>query len=216
MEPTQPRPSTRRRVLPAVLVFGLSAATLMMGLTGAIFTDSDSIGSNDFATGDVTLGTTSAELPFSVTAMAPGDTDGPHAVTVSNDGSLELRYAISSTTDEDTLAAQLDLWVWDESAEDDTGALGLGSDNAVCDASPNGTAPGSYLYTQGVLGSTGSTNLVGDPAQGSRSGDRVLAASASEVLCFFAELPLGTNDTFESLTTSATFAFESEQTANNA
>ncbi len=35
-------------------------------------------------------------------------------ITVTNSGSLEARYAVSSTTTENTLAAQLHLTIWDE------------------------------------------------------------------------------------------------------
>lgn len=206
---------TRRRLLPAFLVFALAAATIALGVTGALFTDSDTM-DNSFATGSVTLGTTAANLPFSVSSMAPGDTEGAYDLTVSNDGSLEYRYAITSTSTEDTLAGQLDLWVWEESAEDDTGALGLQAENSTCDADPAaGEDAGAYLYGPAALGSTGTTNLVGDPAQGSQGGDRVLAASGSEVLCFYVELPSASDNTYEGLDTTVTFAFEAEQTANN-
>jgi hypothetical protein len=196
---------------PAILVLALATATIALGVTGALFTDTDTIANNSFATGSVTLGTTAANLPFSVTDMAPGDTEGAYDVDVSNDGSLEHRYAITSTTTEDTLAGQLDIWVWAESAEDDS-VLGT---NNTCDATPGGGNVSAFLYQQGVLGSTGTTNVVGDPAQGSQTGDRVLAAGGSEVLCFYVELPDSTGNTYEGLSTAADFAFEAEQTANN-
>lgn len=217
MDDTLPSQETAptRRLLPAFLVFALAAATIALGVTGALFTDSDAIGNNSFATGTVALGTTAASLPFAVSDMAPGDTDGSYDVEVSNDGSLEYRYSITSTSNEDTLAGQLDMWVWLESAEDDTGTLGLASDNSTCDAEAGSAAIGSYLYEQGVLGSTGTTNVVGDPAQGEQAGDRVLGAGASEVLCVFVELPSTSDNTYEGLTTATDFAFEAEQTANN-
>lgn len=201
----------RRRIVPALLVLALAAATIAVGLTGALFTDTDTIASNSFDTGSVTLGTTASNLPFAVTGMAPGDTEGAYDVTVSNDGSLEYRYAITSTSTEDTLAGQLDMWVWAESAEDDS-VLG---NNTTCDATPGGGNVSNFLYEQGVLGSTGTTNVVGDPAQGSHTGDRVLGGGASEVLCFYVELPSSSDNTYEGLSTSADFAFEAEQTANN-
>lgn len=176
-----------------------------------MFSDSKAIGNNSFATGTVTLGTTAANLPFAVSNMAPGDTEGAYEVTVANTGSLEYRYAITSTSTEDTLAAQLDLWVWEESAEDDITLLGTAG---TCDATP-GTGIATYLYGPAALGSTATTKLVGDPAQGSQAGERVLAAAASEVLCFSVELPGTTGNAFEGLTTATDFGFEAEQTANN-
>jgi len=51
--------------------------------------------------------------------------------------------------------------------------------------------------------------------QGADPGDRTLAGGASEVLCFKAELPLATGNTYQSAATTATFTFDAEQTANN-
>lgn len=206
------RSTDRRRIVPAVLVLALAAATIALGLTGALFTDSASIGNNSFTTGDVTLGTSPTDVLFDVSAMAPGDTDGAHDVTVTNSGSLEYRYAVTSTSDDDNLAAELDLWVWDEAEEDDGVISGTAG---TCDATPGNGNITTFIYEQGVLGSTGGTNVVGDPTKGQQAGDRVLAASGSEVLCLFVELPDGTGNEFENTTTGTTFAFEAEQTASN-
>jgi hypothetical protein len=134
--------------------------------------------------------------------MAPGDVQ--YGATVTNDGSLGLRYAVKSTTTEDVLAAQLDLTVWDEVEEADAGA--------VCST----TVPTTTLYTASALGSVAGAQLLDDPTSGSQTGDRTLAAAANEVLCLKVELPSTTGNSFEALTTTATFTFESEQTANNA
>ena len=71
------------------------------------------------------------------------------------------------------------------------------------------------LYTTGDLGTTVGLNLIGDPAQGFQANDRILAASASEYMCFQVELPLATGNSFQGLTSTATVDFVSEQTANN-
>jgi 3-oxoacyl-(acyl-carrier-protein) synthase len=47
------------------------------------------------------------------------------------------------------------------------------------------------------------------------AGDRALAGLANETLCFKATLPLSTNNTFQNTSTSVTFTFDAEQTANN-
>ena len=184
----------------------MSAAALASAVTGAYFTDSDAVGENTFATGDVDLITNPTTNIASMSNMAPGDVKYG-SVTVTNDGSLELRYALKSNTTEDTLAAQLDLTVWDEAAEDDGG-----TPNSTCST----TVPTTTLYSAGVLGSVAGTQLFGDPATGSQTGDRTLAAAANEVLCLKVELPSTTGNSFETLTTTATFTFGSEQTANNA
>jgi len=57
--------------------------------------------------------------------------------------------------------------------------------------------------------------IIGDPAQGAQAGDRTLAASGNEVLCFNVSLPSSTGDAYQGLTTTATFNFQAEQTKNN-
>jgi hypothetical protein len=78
---------------------------------------------------------------------------------------------------------------------------------------------GTVLYgpggLPGDLGSDPAINVIGDPAQHAQSGDRTLAASANEVLCFQVELPSSTGDAYQNATTTATFTFYAEQTANN-
>lgn len=186
----------------SMLAASMSVAAIAASVTGAYFTDSDDIGANQFATGDVELTTTPTTNAVSMANMAPGDVEFG-SVTVANGGSLELRYALTSVTTEDVLAAQLDLTVWDEAAE--TTADG------TCD-----TTPAATTLHAGDLGSTTGAAIFGSATGGADPGDRVVAANASEVLCLKVELPSTTGNTFESLTTTATFTFDSEQTVNNA
>jgi hypothetical protein len=65
------------------------------------------------------------------------------------------------------------------------------------------------------LGSTTGLNLVGSPVSGADTGDRVLAAGASETLCLKVMLPFATDNTYQGATTTATFNFVAEQTKNN-
>ena len=190
------------RLVMAGLILAASAATMATTLTGAIWTDNLSVGSNAFSAGTVDINTTPTTAIVALSNMAPGDST-VGGVTVSNDGSLQLRYAISSTTTENTLAAQLDLTVWDENEESDGG-----TDCAT-------TAPATKLYGPADLGATTETNLVGDPTQGSQAGDRTLNGGTNEVLCFLVALPAGTSNTFAGLSSTATFFFKSEQTSNN-
>lgn len=187
----------------SMLVAAMSAAAIATSVTGAYFTDTDDIGSNTFATGNVSLSTTPTTNAISMSGMAPGDSQYG-SITVANDGSLELRYAVKSVTTENVLAAQLDMTVWDEAAEADTGT--------ICST----TVPATTLYTAADLGSTTGVKVIGDAATGTQTGDRVVAASGSEVLCLKVALPSATGNTYESLTTTATLTFDAEQTANNA
>lgn len=201
----RPKSPGSTSVWTAGLGLGLAGATLAVTVTGAIFTDTADIGANAFSTGDVEITTsvTTDLVSFSSPKMLPGDTV-VDTVTVTNAGSVEMRYAVTSTTNEDTLAAQLDLTVWDETAET--------TSDGTCDATP----PATTLSAASSLGSVAGTNIVGDPAQGAQGGEQTLAATATQQLCFKVELPLASDNTYENLETTATFAFVAEQTKNNA
>jgi len=116
-----------------------------------------------------------------------------------------MRYAVSSTaTNADTknLMSQLVLTVKTGDSGSPTTCTG-------------GT--GTQLYS-GVLSSATSapgTKIVGDNTTGSQAGDRTLAGAASETLCFNVSLPLATTSGYASASTTATFTFDAEQTANN-
>jgi hypothetical protein len=133
--------------------------------------------------------------------MAPGDsiTDD---IVVTNAGSLQLRYAITSTAtnaDAKGLKDQLTMVV---------NTVDVTTPGTPCD-----DFDGTQLYSGDVDGSTGA--IVGDTTAGSQAGDRTLAASASETLCFRVSLPSATGNAFQNATTTATFTFGAEQTANN-
>ncbi len=178
----------------AVLLLGAGALTIT---SLALFTDSATVTNNVFTTGSVDINATPATAVVTATAMAPGDQDTA-PLTVSNDGTLDLRYAVESTTTEDTLAALLVLTV-------KTGVT-------TCDDA-NWSADGTTIYS-GPLGTTGTSQIIGDAATGAQAGDRVLTAGNSEVLCINVTLPLSTT-TGQSTTTTATLEFLAEQTANN-
>jgi hypothetical protein len=182
--------------LAGVLLFSATAAS--WSLSGAIYTDTEAVGNNTFTVGTLDISASPASALFTATAMAPGDSvTAP--LTASNDGSLALRYAIESETTEDVLAAQLDLTIK--------------SGVTTCDNTDWDT-DGTILYN-GILGSTTVEALVGDKTQGADTGDRTLAASANEGLCFHVELPLSAPDASQGVTTTATFTFYAEQTINN-
>lgn len=190
---------TRRRKLALTTVVLAALVGLVTKGVIAVFTDTSSVDANSFATGNVDIATapTTALLTFS--NMAPGD-QVTNPITVSNAGSLDLRYAITSTTTENTLAGQL--------------RLTIKSGVATCTNAGFGSS-GTGLYGPAALGNTTAINVVGSPSQGAQAGDRTLASGASETLCFNASLPLSTGNAYANLSTTATFAFRSEQTVNN-
>lgn len=196
------------RLLPTVLA--LTAAAVAVTLSTDRLRTEPTGASSDARPTAVALDTSGTALPFHMAGMVPGDTAGPHELAVSNDDDVPYRYAVTSTTSEDTLATQLDLWVWLEADEADTATLGLAPDNHTCDATP-GHGIGSYLYEQGPVGSTTTTALVGDPTR-LHPDDRVLAAD-DEVLCFYAELPHSTGNDYQGLQTAAEFTVHAEQTS---
>jgi len=187
------------RILFVLLLVGVIGASLGVA-SNAIWTDSQNVDANVFSTGTIDISTNPTTALVTFSGMAPGD-QVTNPITVTNAGSLQLRYAVTSTTTENTLAAQLDMTIKTGVATCTNGGFG---------------SSGTVIYGPGDLGSTTpGTNVIGNPAQGGQAGDRTLNASANEALCFHVELPSGTGNSFQGLTTTATFAFAAEQTANN-
>jgi hypothetical protein len=189
----------RTRLAKAAIVFILMLLTVVVLVTGAIFTSTASVGANTFTTGSVTLTTNPVTALATFANMAPGD-QVTASVAVNNTGSLQLRYAVTSTTTENVLASQLQLTVK--------------SGVTTCTNAAY-AATGVIVYNALALGNTTAVNVVGDPTQGAQAGDRPLNGGASENLCFHVSLPLASGNAFQALTTTATFAFVGEQTANN-
>lgn len=190
-----------RRITPGRVL--LSAAVLLLGSAAllisslALFTDSASVSDNTFSTGTIDISATPASTLVTAPAMAPGDqTTAP--LNVANLGSLDLRYAVESTTTEDVLAAEL--------------VLTIKSGVTTCDDA-NWAATGTTLYS-GRLGSTTTDAIIGSAATGAQLDDRALSASASEILCVNVTLPSSTT-AGQGLTTTATLEFLAEQTDNN-
>lgn len=178
----------RRRRFAALLALALVSGSLgASALSLAIFTDSQAVTGNAFATGTVDISTTPATALFSVSNMMPGATSS-QSIQVNNAGSGALRYAIStSVVTGPTLAAQLQLDIY-------AGA----------------TCTGTALYS-GALAAA----AVGSATQGASAGDRSLSGGTNEMLCFKASLPLTTGNSFQNTSTDVTFTFDAEQTANN-
>jgi predicted ribosomally synthesized peptide with SipW-like signal peptide len=182
----------RRRGL-IVLLLTFSLASLGAGLFSlALFTDT-AASSGSFTAGTIDINTNPATL-FTVTGIMPGDS-GSATLTVANNGTAQLRYAMDSTsTNADAL-----------------GLRSLLNMTITAGACPGAGAPLSSgpLWTSAAVHSK-----FGDVTQGNQPGDRTLNAGASEQLCFAWDLPIATT-TGQGATTTATFTFYAEQTANN-
>ena len=184
----EPTPRRRRRGMLALLL-GLTTLSLGAGAFSlAIFTDTDST-DGTFASGTIDI-VSSPDFDLSVPALMPGDS-ATAALTIANSGSGAFRYAMTADAP-GVLGGALTLTV-----------KTLGTSCAAFD----GTA---------VSGPTILDNAsFGSPTTGNDAGDRPLAAGANEVLCFRVTLPQGSGNALQGQTTTATFTFDAEQTANN-
>ncbi len=167
----------------------------------SVFTDTASVGSNDFTTGTVDISTAPASALVTFSSMAPGDTT-TQSLVVSNAGTLDLRYALSSSaTNADSKGLKDQL------------VLTIKTIDVTTPGTPCNDFDGTQLYTGDVDSTAGA--LVGSNVQGAQAGDRTLSASANETLCFRVNLPLATGNAFQNATTTATFTFDAEQTQSN-
>jgi predicted ribosomally synthesized peptide with SipW-like signal peptide len=193
----------RRKLTAVASVLALLALAAVMSVgTLAVFTDQESNASNTFSTGtiDLTIAPTSALVTYA--NMLPGDSVTDDIVVTNAAGSAALRYAISATaTNPDSKGLKDQL------------TLVIRTIDATTPATPCDNFDGTQLYS-GDLDSTAG-KLVGDSAQGAQPGDRSLGVGASETLCFRVSLPSTTGSSHTSATTTATFVFDAEQTANN-
>lgn len=206
MDLDEKRRSRRNLIYLFLALATVLSVTVGTMFTGALFTDQQTDQST-FTTGTVKLDPAKiAAMDLTSTAMMPGDSK-TGAVTVQNIGTAQLRYAVSqASTNADTLNLRDALNVVVKT--EDTGAGSYANDGDYCD-----DATGATLRASAAMGASG--NLVGDPSQGAQAGDRTLIAGASEVLCFYVSLPMNTNNSYQGASTTTTFTFDAEQTANN-
>ncbi len=191
----------RRRLAATALALTCFASVMTVGVL-AVFTDQETVGANAFTSGTVDISTNPASAAVSFTNMLPGDQVTDDLVVTNAAGSANSRYSMSSTAtnvDAKGLKDQLVLTVK---------TVDLTTPGTPCD-----NFDGTQLYTGDLDGTTGA--IIGSSAQGAQAGDRTLAVSATETLCFRVALPLSTGNAFKSAASTATFTFDAEQTANN-
>ena len=171
-------------VLTIILAIGVLAVSVRV-VTDALFADTQSVGSNSFVTGTVDISTAPVSALISLNPMAPGD-EVNNPITINNAGSLQLRYAIQRSADD-----------LDAKALRDVLRLRVGLKvGASCDFPYYTSAGAATVMTddtqlfEGLNFPATATDTVGSAAQGANPGDRVLAPSSSEDLCFAVMLPL--------------------------
>ena len=168
-------------------------------LTLALFTDQETV-TADFTTGTIILDPVKIDaLVLTVSGLMPGDsiTDD---VVVENDGSAQLRYAVSATSTDGTPALRSVL------------NLTVKTVDATAAGGPCNDFDGTQLFNN-FLGA--SSAIFGTPAPGGGNGERTLNAGANETLCFRVSLDGSVGNTYQGTTTTTTFTFDAEQTAFN-
>ena len=156
-----------KRILVTIASIGLLGTVAAMAGFGA-FTDQETITDNTFSSGtlDLSLGTTSALVTFTTPPMKPGDSTGPQSLLVSNIGTADLSYTMSTTMVTDTgtplLGDALDLTI-----------RGIDTTTPL---TPCNDFDGAVLY--------GAADL-NDGALAARA----LSTSANETLCFRVDFP---------------------------
>ena len=199
-EVTSPRSRRRRRLV--LLLATLAAISLGAGqLSLALFTDQETV-AGTFSTGSIVLDDVKIDaLTLTTATMMPGDTVTDDVV-VENDGTAELRYAMttsSTNADGKNLRSVLTLTIKTVDVTDP---------GTPCD-----DFDGSETLYDGVFGA--STADFGDATAGDQGDDRTLAAGANETLCFRVHLPDTTGNAFQGATMTTTFTFDAEQTSSN-
>lgn len=193
---TESRGGRKRHLLLLATVALAVASVSAGGFSLALFTSSATSGGNTFTAGTIVIGLSPASALITFSGMLPGDsTTG--TLTVTSSGTSQLRYAMTTAAtnaDAKALRDQMTLVIKTK----DTATAGCTNFD------------GTQLYS-GTL----AAGAIGDPTAGAQAGDRTLAGAASEVLCFRAALPSATGNAFQGATTTATFTFSAEQTANN-
>ncbi len=213
-----------RRMFLALLLLGVGAA-LVGSLSTALFTDNAQIQNGTFTTGTVDIDLTDnnetaadnlANTELTLSAMAPGDTVRPdNGITVLNNGTLNLRYALYlSATDADAknLKDQLEITI----KGPDSAAANLGEVPVKQCDDFDGTS--IYAATTNWDGSASAGTFVsifGDSTAGAQAGDRALSTGSNEVLCIQVKLASTAPNSIQNATTTLTWEFRSEQTANN-
>ena len=177
--------------------------------TQALFTDTQSVGANTFTAGTVDIASSPTSALLSLSAMAPGgEVNNP--ITITNSGTLQLRYAVQRLADNvDALGLRDELRL----RVSTKGGAGCDFPYYNADGSVTTHTDDTQLYEG--LNFPAAADTVGSVVTGAQAGDRVLNASASEDLCFAVVMPSSVGNAHQGASTTATFDFVSEQTANN-
>jgi len=211
--PTGHDRARRRRLVMSAATVGLAVIGVTSLTTSALFTDNDAADSNLFTTGSVNIANLPAETILTSDNLAPGDNVwGP--VTVSNDGSLALRYAVNyaitdSTTGTDgaLLSSQLGVTidkVANTTACDPVSGPADGVHLATVAAGEAKLVPTDIIGTTGVGKSTGANTEL-----------EILANGDADVLCVGLHMSIDAGNQYQKTSANLALTFNAEQTAHN-
>lgn len=194
------RERKRKRLLLALAAAAAVASIAASAISLAIFTDTETVDAT-FTSGTIILDATKIDaLTLTSANLMPGDSV-TGSVDVENDGTNQLRYSLDTSSTDGSSPAGPALYTA-LTIEVKT----LGTDCATFD----GTLLNSPAEVLGV-----SNVMFGDVLPAVGTGDRIVNAGATDVLCIRVSLPLLTDETFQGATSVTTFTFNAEQTANN-
>lgn len=202
----------RRRLWTTVIIVGLAVIGATTLTTSALFTDDDAT-SASIRTGNIDL-VVGQTVPFAVIpeGLAPGDSTFV-PLTVSNAGSLQLRYSISYSgtpgagtgTGDLSNILELSMFQVDEAACNVAGTTGLTPINNTQAPVTNWPTAANPAPLVGVPGAR--------PADGN---DRTLpGGNTTESLCARVFLPLAAGNEYQDTSVTLDLLFNAEQTANN-
>jgi predicted ribosomally synthesized peptide with SipW-like signal peptide len=197
--------SRRNRIL-LTLGAAITVASIAVGtISLAVFTDTETVDAT-FSTGSINLDDVKIDaLTLTNANMMPGDSI-TGSVDVENDGTNELRYSLNTTS---TDAASPNGAALYTALTVDVKTVDVTTPLVKCD-----NFDGTQLNTAGEI--LGASNVMfGDPSPTVGTGDRTVAAAATDVLCIRVSLPLATDGTFQGASSVTTFTFNAEQTENN-
>jgi len=208
-----------KRILTALAATGF-AALFLGGISTALFTDTAQIQNGAFTTGTVDVDLTDdnetaadnlVNTQITASALAPGDQIQPNAgITVISNGTLNLRYALYlSATDADAKNLKDQLEITIKSIDVTTPATPCDNFDGTT------TIYGPTTNWDGAAAAGTFVSIFGDSTAGAHAGDRTLNAGTNEVLCFRVKLALTAPNSSQNATTTFTWEFRAEQTANN-
>lgn len=197
-----PRLRGRDATLAAGAVLVLGAVAVGAPGTFAAFTARSVTGGSTFTAASVDVGVSPTTALLTYSGMKPGDTTTGSVTVSASAASSDLRYAVSSSATDP-----------DGNGLEDALVLTVRAHDVTMSGTPCDDFDGPELYSGPLAPADG--KILGDSGQGADPGDRHLAPGASETLCFRVTLPASAPATVAGSSTTATFTFDAEQTANN-